>query len=307
MRSSAHRTHLALAALCCGSTLALYLACVCSTSGATDGVAVRGKKVWLPSVDDNGVLKSQVFGSSAVLRRNQHVEVENLQADIFDGGTTDITITAATCLYKPKPRQVTSEAEVRLERENVLITGRGFRWQEAHGCVEIFNDVTVVIQNIDDLTGKVALEGEVDRALNPSSATGTTVITSGQLCLYYERRVGVFKKSVRAVHGDTTISAEEMAVSFKKDNTASMIAAKEKVEILWSDIVATCNSVSCDLVKRASILRGAAEVRSGPELIRGERIVILQDQNKLVLEPGYFSGTREGLAALEKTAPGAGN
>jgi len=112
----------------------------------------------IPEFDANGALKSEIFGKKARMLSDNKIRVTGLQIIMykkrFDFSTTnviDAVLSSEHCTVDQKTKDAFSNAEMKIVRDNVVITGKGFRWTADSQRIEILNNFHMV------MTGRVKM------------------------------------------------------------------------------------------------------------------------------------------------------
>jgi hypothetical protein len=125
--------------------LALLLAAVAAVWAEESSVqTVAGFRV--PEYDENNRLKSQLFGDFAKILPDGVIEISQLKIDFYSDGKVDMTVTAPRCTYKQKEGTAESDADVRITREDMVVTGKGFAWSGRDEQFRIFQEAKVVLK-----------------------------------------------------------------------------------------------------------------------------------------------------------------
>ncbi len=124
----------------------------------------RGEDVWaqapeagiitdfrVPEFDPNGVLKSEIFGEQAEPLLDDKIRITGLRIVMYKNRAVESTLTSSHCTIDRKDRSAFSNAEVKIIRGNVVVTGKGFRWDSANQRIEILNNFHMV------MTGKTKM------------------------------------------------------------------------------------------------------------------------------------------------------
>lgn len=134
---------------------ALAVALVAAWVGAQtagDEQTVSGFRV--PSYDKDGNLTSQMFGESARIRPDGTVDITDLRMDFYAAGTVGtnremaMRVTSPHCVYDRAAGVATSDAPVRIARDNMVVTGVGFRWTSSKERLEILGQSKVVLKDV---------------------------------------------------------------------------------------------------------------------------------------------------------------
>jgi len=95
---------------------------------------------------DNGKLKSQLLADKAKVPDNGAIYASGVTGEFYAvTGELDVTITTDDCTYDRESKLVKSDSRVKIERNDVVITGKGFEWNANEQLVMITNDVKVVM------------------------------------------------------------------------------------------------------------------------------------------------------------------
>ena len=128
-----------------GTTLALLLAFgVAGWAEDSSMQTVAGFRV--PEYDENNQLKSQLFGDFAKVLPDGIIEITQLKIDFYSEGKVEMTVTSPQCTYKQKEGKAESEAAVRITREDMVVTGKGFAWNGRDEKFQIFKEAKVVLK-----------------------------------------------------------------------------------------------------------------------------------------------------------------
>lgn len=128
----------------------LLLAAWAHAQQAGDVQQVTGFRV--PSYDDEGNLTSQMFGDTARIMPDGLVEITELRMEFYSGGgtnrDTEMRVTSPKCLYDRGRGSATSDAPVRIARDNMVVTGVGFTWNGKDERLRILKDSKVVLKDV---------------------------------------------------------------------------------------------------------------------------------------------------------------
>lgn len=102
----------------------------------------------VPEFDANGEKKSEVLGDTAEFLPDGNIKITGLRIVIFKGGVAEGALTSAQCTFDRRERKAFSNSEVRIERGDMVVTGKGFRWSAADQRIEILNRVCVELKGI---------------------------------------------------------------------------------------------------------------------------------------------------------------
>lgn len=114
----------------------------------------------VPIYNKEGKLESMMIGEKAQIGNRDRIKITNLKVEAYekakDGGASEVALrlTAPTCDYLTKTKNAESDGAVRIEREEMIITGKGFTWEAEKQRVVIHNDVKVVLRNLQSTMKK---------------------------------------------------------------------------------------------------------------------------------------------------------
>ncbi len=112
-----------------------------------DVQTIRGFEV--PEFDRENRLQSRLSGELARLMPNGKVDITGLRVEFYDDERqVEMVVTAETCLYDQTTRNASSDAHIRIARDNMVITGRGFVWEAEEERFEIHDEAKVVFRDL---------------------------------------------------------------------------------------------------------------------------------------------------------------
>ncbi len=133
--------------LCAGAVGLSVFVLAGAVSGQQAPQAQTVTQFRVPEYDDDGNLKSQLFGEFAKILPDGVIEIMGLKIDFFQDGEVGMTVTAPQCKYNQKQAQAESDSDVRIERENMVVTGVGFAWSGKDEKFRIMDKAKVVLKN----------------------------------------------------------------------------------------------------------------------------------------------------------------
>ena len=125
-----------------------------ATAALTLGAAAqleRGQKVGgfrVPEYDENGQLKSQLYGDYAQVITEDKVKVTNLKIEMFKNGEVETRVTAPHCIYNRRSNTAASPGSIRIARGNMVITGSTFMWSATNQVFVIETNARVVFRDV---------------------------------------------------------------------------------------------------------------------------------------------------------------
>ncbi len=102
----------------------------------------------VPEYDEQNRLKSQVFGDFAKIREDGAIEITQLKLEFYSAGVLDLTATAPACIYRQKDQEAEAASDIRIARDNMVVTGVGFKWNGREEKFEIHNKARVVLTGL---------------------------------------------------------------------------------------------------------------------------------------------------------------
>jgi hypothetical protein len=127
---------------------AVYAQVAPNTALPQDAMA-RGFRA--PNYDDTtGLMTSQIFGDMARSQPNGNVEIEGLRIEFYGytGGEREIemTVTSPSCVYHARRGQIMSDDAIRIARDEFVVTGDGYIFNDKEQRLEILSNSKVVLQ-----------------------------------------------------------------------------------------------------------------------------------------------------------------
>lgn len=116
----------------------------------TEVQQVTGFRV--PSYDRDGNLTSQMYGDTARIMPDGGVDISELRVEFYRSGATnrdvDMRVSSPRCYYNRGTGVATSDAPVRIARDNMVVTGTGFAWSSHDERMRIEKNAKVVIKDV---------------------------------------------------------------------------------------------------------------------------------------------------------------
>ncbi len=123
--------------------LAVYMAG--DMRASQDALPLRGVRIPIECYA-TGRVKVELKAERADVHESGDMNAYGVRVTFFDPtGRVETVVIADDCLFNKKSNTITSDRPVRMERQGVVITGRGFLWETAVATVRILNDVRVVL------------------------------------------------------------------------------------------------------------------------------------------------------------------
>jgi hypothetical protein len=116
---------------------------------ADDAQTMKGFRV--PSYDAEGNLTSQMFGDFARILPDGMVEITELRMEFYEKSSTnqatEMRVSSPRCLYHRLKGTAESDDTIRIARDNMVVTGRGYSWNNTDEVMKIRNDAKVVLKD----------------------------------------------------------------------------------------------------------------------------------------------------------------
>ena len=150
-----------MAVLLCGALAAGALADSGSTNKpagpASGGASVATgyiEKFEVPERDEAGNLKWKVNGDRAAIRPDGLLNIQNARAQFYTSNQVDMVFSSPTCLLDRANSHATTDDRVRIDRENMVLTGIGGEWDGNKSSLVIRSNVCVVISGPQPIVGE---------------------------------------------------------------------------------------------------------------------------------------------------------
>jgi len=109
---------------------------------------IKGFRV--PNYDTNSIMNSQIFGEFARVLPDGNVEITNLKIEFYsykgEERITDMTITSPLCYFNRPNGVAISDQDVRISRDDLVVTGKGFIFHNAKQELKILSNSRVVVK-----------------------------------------------------------------------------------------------------------------------------------------------------------------
>ena len=104
----------------------------------------------VPTYDAKNNLTSQMFGDTATILADGRVDITELRMEFYSGTASnrqiEMRVTSPRCVYNRNSGSATSDAPVRIARDNMVVTGNGFEWNNKEQRLVILRDSKVVLK-----------------------------------------------------------------------------------------------------------------------------------------------------------------
>jgi 3-deoxy-D-manno-octulosonate 8-phosphate phosphatase (KDO 8-P phosphatase) len=112
------------------------------------------EKFEVPQRDEDGNLKWKLIGERATIRADGLMDIQNARAEFYTTNKLDMVFSSPTCLLDRANNHATTQDHVRIDRENMLLTGIGGEWDGTTSTMIIRSNVCVIITNGQQVFGE---------------------------------------------------------------------------------------------------------------------------------------------------------
>ena len=131
-----------------------------------------------------------------------------------------------------------------------------------------------------------------------------TVITSARIEFDYKEMVAVFDENVRVENPQFLMLADRVLVFLDGTNDVKQILALGRVSVTNDIRSASCDKAVYTRAADQIVLTGNAELRRGGDSVKGDRIAIWLNDERMEVSPGTFVIAPETLREREKDTDG---
>jgi hypothetical protein len=111
------------------------------------------EKFEVPDRDEDGNLKWKLNGERAVIRPDGMMDIQNARAEFYSSNKVDMVFSSPTCLLDRANNHASTADHVRIDRENMVLTGIGGEWDGNKSSMVIRSNVCVIIGNGQPILG----------------------------------------------------------------------------------------------------------------------------------------------------------
>jgi len=104
------------------------------------------EKFEFPDRDENGELRRRITGERARLLPDGLLDVENARMEFYSSNKLVMVLTTPRCVVDRARNRATTDAPIRVERDNMVITGIGGEWDGNKGEVNIRSNTQMVVR-----------------------------------------------------------------------------------------------------------------------------------------------------------------
>ena len=105
------------------------------------------EKFEVPQRDEAGNLKWKLSGDRATFRPDGLMNIINSRAEFFTSNQVDMVFTSPVCLLDRANNRAATDAPVRIERDNMIVTGIGGDWDGNKSSLIIRSNVQVILKS----------------------------------------------------------------------------------------------------------------------------------------------------------------
>ena len=126
----------------------LLVFALCGMAAAQDPNVQTLSGFELPEYDAEGKIVRHIFGDMAEVLPDGLVKITNLRVDLFKGDEVEMKVIAPRCELNQDTKQAVSDGPVRIIRDNMVVTGRGFDFSNEKERIQIMHDTKVVLKGL---------------------------------------------------------------------------------------------------------------------------------------------------------------
>jgi lipopolysaccharide export system protein LptC len=106
------------------------------------------EKFEVPDYDAAGNLRWKLVGDRGQLAADGTVTVINARAELYESNRVTGVFSAPHCVLNRSTGSAKTDGPIRLERDNLIVTGIGGEWDTKTSRVLIHSNVQLVVQNV---------------------------------------------------------------------------------------------------------------------------------------------------------------
>lgn len=245
--------------------------------GADDFAGQTIKGFRYPDYDPQGQLKMEIGGDQARVLPNGLIQINNLKMAFYEEGKKVMQVATPLCLYDRSRKKAVSTAEVWVTRAEIVITGRGFEWNEKESRMRINDRTRVMIE-------KNGPRPQLERA-RAENDTNCAVITSVRLIYDQKKSTAVFESQVVVTDAALKIESDRLTVLFANDKKVETINAEGNVVITRNALAANAQKAIYTVKNGKITLYGQPGIIRARDRLTAETIVFWRDSNRILCEP----------------------
>jgi hypothetical protein len=105
------------------------------------------EKFEVPQRDEAGNLKWKLGGDRATFRPDGLLNIINARAEFYTSNQVDMVFTTPICVLDRANNRAATDAPVRIERANMIVTGLGGDWDGNKGSLTVRTNVQVIMKS----------------------------------------------------------------------------------------------------------------------------------------------------------------
>ena len=99
---------------------------------------------------ESGAVKTQLKAGFALVPPKGMIVASNVVMHMFfEDGSTNVLMVAENCNYDREKQSANSEGKIKIVRDNIIITGKGFEWYSERERVKILSGAKIVLTRKD--------------------------------------------------------------------------------------------------------------------------------------------------------------
>jgi len=117
------------------------------SSAGTNAPTGYIEKFEFPDRDTNGVLHRKISGDRAQLLPDGVLDIENARVEFYSSNKVTMVFTSPRCVVDRARNRALTDAPVRVERDNMVITGIGGEWDGNNSVLNIRSNTQMVLRS----------------------------------------------------------------------------------------------------------------------------------------------------------------
>lgn len=99
---------------------------------------------------ESGAVKTELKAGLALVPPKGMIVASNVVIRMFfEDGSTNVLMTAENCEYDREKQSATSDGKIKIVKDNIVITGKGFEWSSERERVKILSAAKIVLTHKD--------------------------------------------------------------------------------------------------------------------------------------------------------------
>jgi 3-deoxy-D-manno-octulosonate 8-phosphate phosphatase (KDO 8-P phosphatase) len=103
------------------------------------------EKFEVPERDEDGNLKWKLGGDKALIRPDGLMDILNVRAEFYSSNKVDMVFTTPVALLDRANKHATTDAPVKIVRDNMIVTGIGGEWTDTNSSFIVRSNVRVIL------------------------------------------------------------------------------------------------------------------------------------------------------------------